>query len=74
MVICLGQGADLHMSQLMPLPLLSLARVKSRLVLVPAYPGNPEQSPETHKMDVCMISSVIFSCHHDLSTYLLPFY
>ena len=30
MVICLEQGADLHMAQLMPLPLTS---VKSRLVL-----------------------------------------
>jgi len=34
MVICLEQGADLHMAQLMPLPLrVSLASVKSRLVL-----------------------------------------
>jgi len=32
MVICLERGADLHMAQLMPLP-LSLASVKSRLVL-----------------------------------------
>jgi len=31
MVICLEQGADLHMAQLMPLPLT--ASVKSRLVL-----------------------------------------
>jgi len=31
-VICLERGADLHMAQLMPLP-LSLASVKSRLVL-----------------------------------------
>jgi len=29
MVICLGQGADLHMAQLVPLPLT----VKSRFVL-----------------------------------------
>ena len=36
MVVCLEQGADLHMSQLMPLPQcrsLSLASVKSILVL-----------------------------------------
>jgi len=32
-VICLEQGADLHMAQLMPPPLLCLASVKSRLVL-----------------------------------------
>jgi len=32
-VISLERGADLHMPQLMPLPLTSLASVKSRLVL-----------------------------------------
>jgi len=31
--ICLERGADLHMAQLMPLPPLSLASVKTRLVL-----------------------------------------
>jgi len=30
MVICLGRGADLHMAQLMPLPLMSVVLVKSR--------------------------------------------
>jgi len=41
-VVCLERGADLHMAQLMPLPLT--ASVKSRLVftfLVPALPGSP---------------------------------
>ena len=33
MVISLERGADLHMAQLMPLHSLSLASVKSRLVL-----------------------------------------
>jgi len=33
---------------------LSLGSVKSRLVLVVAHPGNPGQSPEGHKMDVCV--------------------
>jgi len=33
MLICLGRDADLHMAQMMPLHLLSLASVKSRLVL-----------------------------------------
>ena len=36
MVICLKRGADLHMAQLMPLP-LSLASVNSRLVLPSWY-------------------------------------
>jgi len=35
-VVCLGQGADLHMAHSM-----SLASVKSRLVLVLAQPGSP---------------------------------
>ena len=33
MVICLEQGADLHMALLMPLPLTVSSQVKSRLVL-----------------------------------------
>jgi len=33
MVMCLGQGADLHMAQLMPLPLTISCSSKSRLVL-----------------------------------------
>jgi len=41
MVICLVQGADLHMAQLMPLPLTVLASVKSRLV--PAHLGSAGQ-------------------------------
>jgi len=33
MVICLERGADLHIAQLMPLPLTVFASVKSRLPL-----------------------------------------
>jgi len=33
MVMCLGQGADLHIAQLMPLPLTISCSSKSRLVL-----------------------------------------
>ena len=46
MVICLGQCADLHMAQLMPLPLIVSCFSKSRLVytfLVPAHPSNAGQ-------------------------------
>jgi len=32
-IMCLGQGADLHMAQLMPLPLTVSCYSKSRLVL-----------------------------------------
>ena len=38
MVICLEQGADLHMAQLMPLPIQI-----GFTFLVPAHPGSPGQ-------------------------------
>ena len=44
MVICLEQGADLHMAQLMPLPLTVSCFSKIRIgfaFLVPAHPGSP---------------------------------
>jgi len=42
-VICLEQGADLHMAQLMPLPLAVSCSNKIQIgfsFLVPAYPGS----------------------------------
>ena len=43
MVICLEQGADLHMAQLMPLPLThSLSKIQIGFTfLVPTHPGSP---------------------------------
>jgi len=46
MVICLERGADLHMAQLMPLPLTVSCFSKIRIgftFLVPAHPGSPGQ-------------------------------
>jgi len=43
-VICLEQGADLHMAKLMPLPLTVCCSSKIQIgftFLVPAYPGSP---------------------------------
>jgi len=60
-VICLGRGADLHLAQLMPLPLTVSCSVKSRLVLVPAHWGNPGQSPEGRKMGMCVC---VCDSHH----------
>jgi len=37
MVMCLGQGADLHVAQLMPLPLTISCSSKSRLVRLPSW-------------------------------------
>jgi len=44
MVICLEQGADLHMAQRMPLPLTVSCFSKIQIgftFLVPAHPGSP---------------------------------
>ena len=44
MVICLERGADLHMAQLMPLPLIVSCSSKIQIgftFLVAAYPGCP---------------------------------
>jgi len=44
MVVCLERGADLHMAQLMPLPLTVSCFRKIQIgfaFLVPAYPGCP---------------------------------
>ena len=44
MVICLERGADLHMAQLMPLPLTVSCFSKIEIgfaFLVPAHPGSP---------------------------------
>ena len=46
MVICLERGADLHMAQLMPLPLTVSCFSKTQIgfaSLVPAYLGSPGQ-------------------------------
>jgi len=47
-VICLERGADLHMSQLMPLPLTVSCFSKIQIgftFLVLAYPGRPGKGP-----------------------------
>jgi len=43
-VICLELGADLHIAQLMPLPLTVFSKIQIGFTfLVPAHPGNPGQ-------------------------------
>jgi len=45
-VICLERGADLHMAQLMPLPLTVSCSSKIQIgftILVPAYLGSPRK-------------------------------
>ena len=57
MVICLERGADLHMAQLMPLPLTVSCFSKSHIgftYLVPAYPGSHGQRA-VKRVCVCVI-------------------
>ena len=47
-VICLERGADLHMAQLMPVPLTDSCFCKIQIgftFLVPAHPGSPGKGP-----------------------------
>ena len=58
MVICLEQGADLHMAQLMPLPLTVSCFSKILIgftFLVPAYPVSPGQRA-VERVCVCVIN------------------
>jgi len=50
MVICLERGADLHMAQLMPLPLT----VSCFSFLVPAHPGSRGKGPLRVCVCVCV--------------------
>ena len=45
MVICLERGADLHIVQLMPLPLTLTVSCFNKTFLVPAHPVVPEKGP-----------------------------
>ena len=63
MVICLERGADLHMAQLMPLPLWFLASVKSRLVL-PFWYWLTWVVPEQGPLNVCVCVCCYRVCLH----------
>ena len=57
MVICLEQGADLHMAQLMPLPLTVSCFIKIQIgitFLLPAHPGSPGQKA-VKRVCVCVV-------------------
>jgi len=59
MVSCLERDADLHMAQLMPLPLTVLCFSKIQIgftFLVPAHPGSPGKRPLNGYVYVCVIS------------------
>ena len=65
MAICLERGADLHMAELMPLPLAVSCFSKIQIgftFLVPAHPGSPGKGPLNGCVYVCDCYNVtIFS-------------
>jgi len=66
MVICPERGADLHMAQLMPLPLIvsCFSKIQIRLTfLVPAHPGSPRQRA-VKWMCVCVFRLILISLFH----------
>ena len=61
MVVCLERGADLHMAQLMPLPLTVSCFSKIEIgstILVPAYLGSPGKRA-VKWVCVCVCASTI---------------
>ena len=67
MVICLEQGAALHMAQLMPLPLTVCCFSKIQIgftFLVPAHLGIPGKGP----LNVCVC--VCIAVKFDEATYM----
>ena len=68
MVICLERGADLHMAQLMTLPLTVSCFSKIQIgftFLVPAHPGSPGKKA-VKWVCVCAFDSTV---HRDVATF-----
>jgi len=67
MVICLEPDADLHMAQLMLLPLIVSCFIKIQIgftFLVPAHPGSPGKKA-VKRVCVCV-------CNYSVYVYLAP--
>jgi len=68
-VICLERGADLHMAQLLPLPLTVSCYSKIQIgftFLVPAYPGSPgKRAVKRGCVCVCVLLYVTGTCTVD---------
>ena len=65
MVICLERGADLHMAQLMPLPLTVSCSSKIHIgftFLVPAHPGSPGKRA-VKRVCVCVCVCDVLRCY-----------
>ena len=60
MVICLERGADLHMSQLMPLTVSCFSEIQIGFTfLVPAHPGSPGKGAVKR---VCVCACWLICC------------
>ena len=67
MVICLERGVDLHMAQLMPLPLTISCFSKIQIgyiFLVPAHPGSPGKRAVKR---VCVCVSHVYSFYRSVT-------
>ena len=74
MVICLERGADLHMAQLMPLPLTVSCFSKIQIgftFVVPAHPGSPGERAVKRCVCVCVCVCVFYSVEYQYSNILL---
>jgi len=68
MVICLERGADLHMAQLMPLPLTVSCFNKIQIgftFLVPAHQGSPGKGPMNGCVYVCVPQAILLQRRSD---------
>ena len=80
MVICLERDADLHMAQLMPLPLTVYGFSKIQIgftFLVPAHRVVPEKGPLNVCVCVCVCVCVrvcVRACVFTRFTFLVPAY
>ena len=64
MVVCLERGADLHMAQLMPLPLTVSCFSKIQIgssFLAPARLGSPKKGPLNGHVCVCGFSFLVLA-------------
>ena len=72
MVICLERDADMHMAQLMPLPLTVSCFSKIQIgftFLVPAHLGSPgKRAVKRVRASVCVYSSTCVSLNFQLTT------
>jgi len=70
MVICLERGADLHMAQLMPLPLTVSCFSKIQIGLTFLVPAHPDSPGKRAIKRVCVCVCTLFCSQKDLELFL----